>query len=165
MEDIDVCTQVVSQGKGRAGSQATCGSTATHRMLMTDRATVALGRCEAHHAALSEALDRHELWEQDEEDDGTPHYRARPMSTPPPASLQPEAPGEEVVRTTDLLPAPAERQRIRAEAGLTQVALAERLGVSSSALSRWESGQRLPEGGDLANYAQALEALAGRGDA
>ena len=35
--------------------------------------------------------------------------------------------------------------RLRQEKGLTQVALAEKLGISSQAISKWERGQTFPD--------------------
>ncbi len=35
--------------------------------------------------------------------------------------------------------------RLRQEQGLTQVALAEKLGISSQAISKWERGQAFPD--------------------
>ena len=44
----------------------------------------------------------------------------------------------------------------RKRAGLSQEALAERLGVSRQAVSKWETGEALPETGKLATLAAAL---------
>ena len=44
----------------------------------------------------------------------------------------------------------------RKRAGLSQEALAERLGVSRQAVSKWETGEALPETGKLAVLAAAL---------
>ena len=44
----------------------------------------------------------------------------------------------------------------RKRAGLSQEALAERLGVSRQAVSKWETGEALPETGKLAALAAAL---------
>lgn len=46
----------------------------------------------------------------------------------------------------------------RKRAGLSQEALAERLGVSRQAVSKWETGEALPETGKLATLAAALGA-------
>ena len=44
----------------------------------------------------------------------------------------------------------------RKRAGLSQEALAERLGVSRQAVSKWETGEAMPEAGKLAALAAAL---------
>ncbi len=44
----------------------------------------------------------------------------------------------------------------RKRAGLSQEALAERLGVSRQAVSKWETGEALPETGKLAALAAEL---------
>lgn len=58
------------------------------------------------------------------------------------------------------LPPPTIRREIRARAGVTQGQLAQALGVSPPALSRWEAGTRTPRGEHRIEYAQALQALA-----
>lgn len=58
------------------------------------------------------------------------------------------------------LPPPKERRRLRVSHALTQAQLAERLGVSRATVRAWESGRRIPEGGDGEAYARLLTALA-----
>ena len=48
--------------------------------------------------------------------------------------------------------------RLRQEKGLTQVALAEKLGISSQAISKWERGQTFP---DLSRLDELSELLGG----
>lgn len=57
------------------------------------------------------------------------------------------------------LPVPAERRRLRMAAGLTLRQLAEIVGTSHSAVSRWETGQREPRGANRRIYAVALDEL------
>lgn len=45
---------------------------------------------------------------------------------------------------------------IREEAGMTQTALAEKIGVSQQAVSFWETGERYPRTADLPRIADAL---------
>lgn len=58
------------------------------------------------------------------------------------------------------LPAPDVRRALRERAGVTQAQLALALGISRSALQRWEAGQRSPRRRYLAAYAAALAHLA-----
>ncbi|GAA2821502.1 hypothetical protein GCM10010441_52360 [Kitasatospora paracochleata] len=60
------------------------------------------------------------------------------------------------------LPAPAERERLRKEYGLSKAETAQALGVSTSTLGAWESGQRDPQGEGRAAYARLLEGIAAR---
>lgn len=46
--------------------------------------------------------------------------------------------------------------RLRQEKGLTQVALAEKLGISSQAISKWERGQAFPDVSRLDELAELL---------
>ena len=57
------------------------------------------------------------------------------------------------------LPAPSERREIRELAGLTQSEVAAALGVSAPALSRWETGDRVPRRDHLLQYVGLLEKL------
>jgi transcriptional regulator with XRE-family HTH domain len=50
--------------------------------------------------------------------------------------------------------------RLRRAAGVSQSELAIAIGVTPSAISRWEAGQRHPRGKQAAAYALALRALA-----
>lgn len=60
------------------------------------------------------------------------------------------------------LPLPADRQRIRLEAGITQQELASALGASRVSVSRWEKVVRLPRGDKAFHYALALQQLASK---
>lgn len=55
--------------------------------------------------------------------------------------------------------APEFARLIRARAGVTQDELAQILGVDRSAVSRWESGSRMPRPNTLARYSQLLDRL------
>jgi transcriptional regulator with XRE-family HTH domain len=48
-------------------------------------------------------------------------------------------------------------RQIRAAAGLTQAEAAERIGVSSKTVERWEAGKHEPPASELAAYVKALE--------
>ena len=48
--------------------------------------------------------------------------------------------------------------RLRQEKKLTQIALAEKLGISSQAISKWERGQAFPDVSRLDELAELLEA-------
>jgi predicted transcriptional regulator len=61
------------------------------------------------------------------------------------------------------LPPPIERRLLRMRAGLTQSALAASLGITTAAISRYESGDRTPRAEILASYATALARLAKEG--
>ena len=50
--------------------------------------------------------------------------------------------------------------RIRRVAGITQAQLARELGVTSTSISRWERGERVPRDRQAARYAQVLKTLA-----
>jgi DNA-binding transcriptional regulator YiaG len=63
----------------------------------------------------------------------------------------------ERVRARRKLPVAAERRRIREQAGVSQRELAAALGVSWTAIQRWEQGAR-PRA-HAAAYARALEEL------
>ena len=67
----------------------------------------------------------------------------------------------EQVRSRRELPRPDERRRIRMAAGVSQRELARALGVSWTAIQRWEAGAT-PRS-HVAEYAEALERLAGLG--
>jgi transcriptional regulator with XRE-family HTH domain len=58
------------------------------------------------------------------------------------------------------LPSPERRAQLRRDAGITQDALAEILGVTRSTLTYWESGKRNPSGASLTRYLEALNAMA-----
>jgi DNA-binding transcriptional regulator YiaG len=57
------------------------------------------------------------------------------------------------------LPTPTERRRLRQHAGLSIREFANVLGVSASAVSRWETGEREPHGPFLHLYVDGLRAL------
>jgi DNA-binding transcriptional regulator YiaG len=66
------------------------------------------------------------------------------------------------IRASDVpLPPPEIRRARRVGAGLTQKRLAEPLGVSRVAVSRYETGAREPRGEIRRRYAEALEAIHG----
>lgn len=58
------------------------------------------------------------------------------------------------------LPSAPTCREIRIHAGVSQSALAERVGCTQSALSRWEAGEQLPRGDLLVAYVVALQGLA-----
>ncbi len=51
--------------------------------------------------------------------------------------------------------------RLRQEKKLTQIALGEKLGISSQAISKWERGQAFPDVSRLDELAELLEADVG----
>jgi len=55
------------------------------------------------------------------------------------------------------------RRLLRQRVGISQQELADALGVSRPALSRWESGDRSPRGASRLAYSEALQRLAERG--
>ncbi|MGW3852501.1 telomere-associated protein Tap [Streptomyces fagopyri] len=61
-----------------------------------------------------------------------------------------------------VLPAPAERVRLREAAGLTQAAVAQALGVRVPSITAWEAGRAEPKGERLEAYRRLLEGLAHR---
>ena len=61
-----------------------------------------------------------------------------------------------------VLPAPAERVRLREAAGLTQAAVAQALGVRVPSITAWEAGRAEPKGERLQAYRRLLEGLAHR---
>ncbi|MFE4778292.1 telomere-associated protein Tap [Streptomyces sp. NPDC056713] len=61
-----------------------------------------------------------------------------------------------------VLPAPAERVRLREAAGLTEAALAQALGVRVPSIQAWEAGRAEPKGERLDAYRRLLEGLAHR---
>jgi transcriptional regulator with XRE-family HTH domain len=58
------------------------------------------------------------------------------------------------------LPEPPLRRLLRERAGLSQAEVAEALGVSRPAVTRWESGQREPRSAVRVAYVELLERLA-----
>ncbi|MEU9731431.1 helix-turn-helix transcriptional regulator [Streptomyces sp. NPDC048002] len=61
-----------------------------------------------------------------------------------------------------VLPAPAERVRLREAAGLTQAAVAQALGVRVPSIDAWEAGRAEPRAERLEAYRRLLEGLASR---
>ncbi|MFE6963047.1 telomere-associated protein Tap [Streptomyces sp. NPDC057696] len=61
-----------------------------------------------------------------------------------------------------VLPAPAERVRLREAAGLTEAAVAQALGVRVPSIQAWEAGRAEPKGERLEAYRRLLEGLAHR---
>lgn len=61
-----------------------------------------------------------------------------------------------------ILPAPAERVRLREAAGLTQAAVAQALGVRVPSIQAWEDGRAEPRAERLQAYRRLLEGLAQR---
>ena len=57
------------------------------------------------------------------------------------------------------LPGPALRGAIRQDAGLSQADVAEAIGVTRAAVSRWETGDRRPRGDLLIAYSELLQGL------
>ncbi|MFI1948640.1 telomere-associated protein Tap [Streptomyces virginiae] len=66
------------------------------------------------------------------------------------------------VEAGHLLPAPAERVRLREAAGLTQAAVAQALGVRIPSIQAWEDGRAEPKPERLRAYRRLLEGLAQR---
>jgi len=62
------------------------------------------------------------------------------------------------------LPGTTERRAIRERVGLSQADLAGVLGVTAPALSRWESGERVPSRRLLLGYAELLAHLSALND-
>ena len=57
-------------------------------------------------------------------------------------------------------PTPVERRLLRLRAGLSQAALAASVGITTAAISRYESGERSPRQKILERYAEVLDRLA-----
>ncbi|MEU4730426.1 helix-turn-helix transcriptional regulator [Streptomyces sp. NPDC023588] len=66
------------------------------------------------------------------------------------------------VEAGHLLPAPAERVRLREAAGLTQAAVAQALGVRIPSIQAWEEGRAEPKPERLQAYRRLLEGLSAR---
>jgi DNA-binding transcriptional regulator YiaG len=60
------------------------------------------------------------------------------------------------------LPSPEVRRALRIDAGLSQADIGEELGRTRAAVSRWETGDRLPRGEDLLGYVEVLRSLQDR---
>lgn len=67
----------------------------------------------------------------------------------------------EQVRRRRGLPSPVERRLLRLRTGLSQAAVAASIGVTTAAISRYESGQREPRLEILERYASVLSRLSG----
>lgn len=63
------------------------------------------------------------------------------------------------VRARRPLPAPRVARAIREAAGVSQIRLAQELGVHRMTIARWENGSRSPRAGQRQAYAALLEAL------
>lgn len=63
-------------------------------------------------------------------------------------------------RRRKTLPDPDLRRLIRVRAGLSQEELAQLIGTSRAAVSRWETGARVPRNPHLDRYAAVLDRLA-----
>ena len=61
-----------------------------------------------------------------------------------------------------VLPAPAERTRLREAAGLTEAAVAQALGVRVPSIQAWEAGRAEPKGDRREAYRRLLEGLSHR---
>ncbi|OIJ87028.1 telomere-associated protein Tap [Streptomyces monashensis] len=61
-----------------------------------------------------------------------------------------------------VLPAPAERTRLREAAGLTEAAVAQALGVRVPSIQAWEAGRAEPKGDRLEAYRRLLDGLSRR---
>lgn len=68
-----------------------------------------------------------------------------------------------IVKTEKMtvLPAPILRRAIRQAAGVTQDEIAERIGVTRAAVSRWESGTRTPWRRNRVRYRDVLTEISG----
>ena len=65
------------------------------------------------------------------------------------------------VQTRRRLPSPRARRRVRERAGLTQQDIAAALGVTRTAVSLWEAGDREPRPMHRARYLELLDRIAG----
>ncbi|MGO9457606.1 MAG: helix-turn-helix domain-containing protein [Acidimicrobiales bacterium] len=63
------------------------------------------------------------------------------------------------VRAIRALPAPPLRRAIRMAAGVSQRDIAAEVGRSRPTVSRWEAGERMPQGEDLDRYIAILRSL------
>jgi len=63
------------------------------------------------------------------------------------------------IRSRKALPRPAKARAIRIAAGVSQVRLAEELGVTRITVLRWEAGEYTPRGQLRDAYAELLEGL------
>ena len=63
------------------------------------------------------------------------------------------------IRELRALPSPAERRRIRVDAGVSLLDVAAVLGVSHTAVSAWERGLRTPNRRLLGPYLQVLRVM------
>lgn len=65
----------------------------------------------------------------------------------------------ERARARRRLPEPAERRRLREEAGLSQADVAAVVGVGRPEVTRYENGERSPRGEALVRYEKLLRRL------
>ncbi|MFI5546092.1 telomere-associated protein Tap [Streptomyces sp. NPDC051815] len=84
------------------------------------------------------------------------------MSSQPPDPLAAVDALLAAVESGRLLPAPAERVRLREAAGLTRAAVAQALGVRIPSIEAWEEGRAEPKPERLQAYRRLLEGLAER---
>lgn len=54
---------------------------------------------------------------------------------------------------------PAEAERVRKAAGVSQARLAEAMGIENSTLNQWEAGKRTPRPEGMARWSEAIERL------
>ena len=66
-------------------------------------------------------------------------------------------------RTRRSLPAPSARRLLREQAGLSQKDVANAIGVTSAAVSYWETGAREPRAEHLPLYLEVLQRCAREG--
>jgi transcriptional regulator with XRE-family HTH domain len=66
------------------------------------------------------------------------------------------------VRAKRDLPPPEVRRALRIAAGVSQKDIGAELGVTRAAVSRWESGDRVPRDETLQGYVKILRSLQGR---
>lgn len=85
------------------------------------------------------------------------------MTAPP--RRNPLAAALALAHARESLPSAIERRRIREAAGVSLTAIAESVGVSRAAVSRWESGQRSPRGQLVFAYRDVLNRLVAEGRA
>ena len=110
-------------------------------------------------------------------------YQVRDTGAPNPSGIRSKSPGstlgaqihdgpkawhasavtiDDAIRTAVIrrtLPDPATRRFLRERGGLSQEEMAEALGVTRTAVTRWEQGTRTPRRGSLDAYAELLERL------
>ncbi len=63
------------------------------------------------------------------------------------------------IRARRRLPSPAMARELRKAAGVSQLRVAQELGVTRMTISRWETGDRVPRGALLVRYVALLDQL------